>query len=41
MRKLFLIIIAFIAVVTFIQAVGTADNPSSVSRGASELIETN
>jgi hypothetical protein len=42
MRKLVLIIIACIAVVTFIRAfVSITDHPLAVSRGAPEFIETN
>lgn len=37
MRKLVLIIIAFIAAVTFIQAFSNSDHPLA---GASEIIET-
>jgi hypothetical protein len=39
-RKLVLIIIAFMALVTFIRAFDTADQSLTVSRGAAEFSET-
>jgi hypothetical protein len=41
MRKLFLIIIAFIALVTFIRTFNTSALPLDASNGAVELIENN
>ncbi|GHU14405.1 hypothetical protein FACS1894161_5040 [Spirochaetia bacterium] len=40
MRKIVLIIIACIAVVTFISAFHSSMNPLAVSRGDTEIIET-
>jgi hypothetical protein len=39
-RKLVLIIIAFMALVAFIRAFDTADHPLTGSRGAAEFSET-